>query len=192
MGLCSWESGYWLGVALDDFQSATGHAVASCPLLPELHVTLGKALLRKAGVSGVKSGDAAANFIKALTIKPDYIPAYYALSDYYAELGDKKQALSVIEDGLRHVPNSKGLLRRFKELGGTTPPAPVAITSDSKATEVAKDRPVEEQKVPLKNTITQPAAGAASSKQNAPAEESNKPKIGSPSNPWCRFCPPEE
>ena len=136
------ESGYWLTVALDDFQSATNHAEASCPLLPELHVTLGRALLRKAAVSGDKSGDAAENFIKALTQNPDYLPAYYALSDYYANLGDKKQALSVIEDGLRHVPNSKGLLRRFKELGGTTPPAPVAITSESKVTEVAKDRPV--------------------------------------------------
>ena len=186
------ESRYWLTVALDEFQSVDQHWDATCPLGPEMHVKLGKALLNNAEFGGAPAGDAAENFIKAITLKPDYVPAYYALSDYYASLGNKKQALSVVEDGLRNVPDSKGLLRRFKELGGTTLPVPVAAAKHKQEeSSAAKNAPSAAQETPMESTTMKPAVDGESPPQKAPAKQSTEPTIGTPSNPWCRFCPPQ-
>lgn len=186
------ESRYWLERAVGAFESVLdGHWEEKCPLKPEAHVNLGRALLRQGGNTGASSGKAVENFMQAMAIQPNYVPAYYALSDYYIQLGDKKKALSVVEEGLKYVPNSNGLLQRFNELGGTTPPAPVVTTSKPEVGAAAKDAPEEEQKKPIESAITQPAVAEPPPAQKAPAEQSTKPKIGSPSNPWCRFCPAE-
>lgn len=185
------ESRYWLGIAVATFERELSGHWEKCPLKPEAHVNLGRALLRQDGITGVSSGKAVANFTQAIAIQPDYIPGYYALSDYYVQLGDKKKALNAVEEGLKYLPNSKALLRRFKELGGTTPPAPVVITSKPEVSAAAKDASAAQHKTPIESAITQPAADGAPPVQKAPAEQSTTPKIGSPSNPWCRFCPPE-
>jgi hypothetical protein len=186
------ESNYWLGLAVQTFRSvALRKDWVSCPVRPEAYLNLGRALLRQSQRGGKSSAEAVASFSKALELKPDYLAAYLALSDYYVSLGDKKKALSVVGNGLRHVPDSKWLLRRFKELGGTTPPAPIVTTSKPVVGATEKDTSGEEKKTPSESAITQPAQGEASPVQQAPAEQSSKPKIGSPTNPWCRFCPPE-
>jgi hypothetical protein len=184
------ESRYWLSVALDNYRSIIGRWGAKCPLTPELQVNMGKALLLKAK-RGVASEEAVQNFSKALALNPDFLPAYYALSDYYANLGDKKKALSVIEDGLRHVPKSKGLLRRFKELGGTVPPRPLVVTSKPKADSPTRDNSLEEQETPVEDKTVEPTPKEGPPAQKTLSEQPTEPSIGTPSNPWCRFCPPE-
>lgn len=177
------ESDYWLGVAVQAFNSVVKDARwASCPLWPEAHVSLGRAMLRQGRSTGTVSTQAVSQFIKALTLKPDYVPAYYALSDYYAGAGLKKKALEVVEDGLRQVPNSTGLLRRFTELGGKTPPTPLVEAVPPAAPEPAEP---ELQQAPP------PEDQAAPEPSTPPSAEQAPQKIGTPSNPWCRFCPPE-
>jgi len=186
------ESGYWLGLAVQTFESmAQSSFWASCPLRPEAFLNLGWAQLRQSRRGGSSSSEAAANFMKALELKPDYLAAYYALSDYYVDSGDKKKALSVVEDGLRDVPDSQGLLRRFKELGGKVPPAPIVVTTKPVVPEAAKDAPIEQRQTPVEKTISPPSAVPDPTTRNKETEEPTSPKIGSPTNPWCRFCPPE-
>jgi tetratricopeptide (TPR) repeat protein len=187
------ESGYWLGVAAQAFQSmARREDWASCPLRPEAYMNLGKALLRQSQRGQGSSAEAAANFMKALELNPDYLPAYYALSDYYIDLGNKKKALGVVEDGLRRLPDSKGLLRRFKELGGKTPPEPIAATAKPDTPQTVNTAPTQQQQQTPAETGAAPAnEGAAPAEQDTAPEQSTEEKIGSPTNPWCRFCPPE-
>ena len=138
------ESGYWLQLAVKSFRTAANRkSWSGCPLRPEANLNLGKALLFQSRQKGASTAEGVVYLKKALELKPDYLAAYYTLSNYYAESGDKKKALSVVEDGLRHVPNSKGLLRRFKELGGTTPPAPVIINSKPEIGAAEKDASAE-------------------------------------------------
>lgn len=186
------ESQYWADRAVESFQSvADANDWARCPLRPEAYVNLGRAQLFESKYGGVSSPKAALNFTKALELKPDYLPAYYALSDYYEDLGDKKKALGVVEDGLRHVPNAKGLLRRFKELGGTTPPTPIEVIDKPTEPDVSKDEPMEQQKTSEKTVIAPANDIAAPEKVDTPSgQPTPPPKIGNSSNKWCRFCPP--
>ena len=211
------ESKYWLGVAVKTFQHQVQdweHRGLSCALRPELYTKLGESLLRQNKAS---ASLAVMNFNKTLELKKDYLPAYYALSDAYLNLGKKKEALGVVEEGLKYMPDSKGLLRRFKELGGKTPPTPIAKPNpqmppqpdktigaqqpDPEAAAVEKQAPAASSaQQPSVSTVPGPESSttstASSNKavgENAVAAPegvvSEPPKIGSPKNPYCRFCP---
>ncbi|MBI3772186.1 MAG: tetratricopeptide repeat protein [Gammaproteobacteria bacterium] len=186
------ESGFWLEASVRAFQSVLqGDWWASCPLRPEAYVNIGKAQLLQSRRTGGSSGEAVTNLMKALELKPDYVPAYYALGDFYSDMGDQKKALSVVEDGLRYSPKSKGLLRRFKALGGTVPPTPNVVTGASGSPDVIEDTPTEQQPSAAEDAVPPPAVSAVSEMPDSSSESPTSPKIGSPSNPWCRFCPAE-
>ena len=173
------ESGYWLTQGIQSFNSVVqGGWWKNCPLQAEAYVNLGNAYLRQGTRQNIPSPKAAESFMKALEVQPDYLPAYYALSDYYVRLGDKKKALNTAEEGLRYAPDSAGLLRRFKALGGTTPPTPHHVTA----------KPMEQQDSPVKPTPVESVESATPHPKEEPAQVP-EPKIGSPTNPWCRFCP---
>ncbi len=161
-------------------------------LRPEAHVNLGKVYLRLAQFGRGYEGKAIQNFEKAKLIRPDYEPAYSALSDYYAGKGQKQKALNFIEDGLRHSPDSKQLMRRFKALGGKTPPAPLVVSRPVVPDE-ANNAPVKQVQPESDGVSSAPLPDLpASSSQPEPEKQSYPSPIGSPSNPWCRFCPDTE
>lgn len=211
------ESGHWLHEAVAAFGSSSAdweHRGPTCPVRSEAYTNLGNALLRQDKTS---VGLAVMNFNKALELKKDYLPAYYALSDAYVNLGKKKEALGVIEEGLKYIPDSKGLLRRFKELGGKTPPIPIAKSNPQQPPQPDKTlgtrqpelgATAEGKQVPAAVPAQQPSTGTGPGSEPststtpiankaggeravaAPATvESEPPKIGSPKNPYCRFCP---
>lgn len=64
-----------------------------------------------------RGGQAVKYYMSAIKQKPDYAPAYGALSDYYKRLGNLDEAKKVLEEGLSRNPSSKGLKRRAVELG---------------------------------------------------------------------------
>lgn len=179
------ESGHWLHNAVAAFESvATGweHRSTTCPLRSEAYTNLGKALMRQ---NKAAAGVAVMNFNKALELRKDYLPVYYALSDAYLYLGKKKEALGVVEEGLKYEPDSKGLLRRFKELGGKTPPAPIAKPTPQQPSTAAGPGPE-----PSTSPTATPNKTGGESPVAAPATaQPEPPKIGSPKNPYCRFCP---
>jgi tetratricopeptide (TPR) repeat protein len=177
------ESDFWLEKAVGAINSVIAEwdqKNPDCPLRADAYLNLGKAQLLKTRRHQGSAPQAALNFSRALELKPTYLDAYYALSDLYVEEGNKQKALSVVEDGLRHVPEAKGLLRRFRALGGKTPPTPIVVAPKSDVTDETSKATIEQQHLP-----------------NQPAENKQEPvtseptKIGSPKNPYCRFCPPE-
>lgn len=182
---------YDLSYNLENAQRGIEHLLASeqTPdwiLRPEAHVTLGKLYLRMIPFGKGSEGKAVQNFEQAISIKSDYEPAYSALSDFYAGKGLKQKALDVVEEGLKSAPDSNMLLRRFKELGGKIPPTPVTKPA---APDEANTSPVKQEQSQLGNaTSSSPSDVPASSSPDASQEQTTPSKIGSPSNPWCRFC----
>jgi len=126
-----------------------------------------------------------------LRYKLDTPDVYIAVADNYKESGNKTKALELVTEGLKINPDSKGLKRRYTELGGKLP-YPEAVD---------KTTPVEGSKVENKPEeklgVEQPPREAASEVADAdkPAAQIETipqvepPKIGSPKNPYCRFCP---
>lgn len=118
----------------------------------------------------------------ALDLNPGLEAGYRLISDTFVELGNKKEALEWVSTGLQHVPGSKALQRRYKDLGGKEPYPeplikPVPPAEEAKPTIADESAPkVEEKKVEEKPEAI----------PETPPVDS--PKIGSPTNPYCRFC----
>ncbi len=182
-----------LRAAIGEFQYVLGHTEASpeyYPYLAMVRTDLGRVYDRLG-----KPGDSSREFMEALRLKPDYVAAYIGLIDFYRKLGNHGEALKVAQDGLAHVPESKILQRRYRDLGGKLP-YPTPIVSESKATSPA-ETPSGSAAAPGNasgTTVAEPPAASSSvDDQKQPQEaKPQEPKIGSPTNPWCRFCPPPE
>jgi len=100
-------------------------------------------------------------------------------------LKQDKKALETISEGLRHLPDSKGLQRRYKALGGKLPyPAPIG-------------KPLEKVLPQSSEKIEQPSGKHELTKMGSvvppPPVPMPLPEISTPEdtkrNPWCRFCP---
>ncbi len=79
-------------------------------LLPEI-------LTKKAeSLSALRREDAIDAAKRAIELKPDYWPAYAALSDYFQMKGDPERARQWLKKGLDVAPNAKALHRRLAEL----------------------------------------------------------------------------
>lgn len=145
----------------------------------EVHLQKGKALRLDR-----QENKAVDEFMEAIRGNPELAQAYVELADIQARNKKSGEALKTVTEGLRHAPDSKPLKRRYTELGGKLPyPDPVATVpvepQVAKPDEAIASTPV----VPVESTSDTPAAPAV--------EPVVQPKIGSPKNPYCRFCPPE-
>lgn len=145
-------------------------------LRPELHVKRGQSYVLMG-----RGGEAVADFKKALTLKPDYSPAYAFLSDYYKESGKKPLALTTLEEGLTQSPGDPSLLRRYATLGGKKTFAPPAVAEPA-AAPAPPPSPDEASR-----QIDSPPESDKS--VAAPVQTPPAPPIGNSSNPYCRFCP---
>lgn len=177
---------YYLQSSLGEFGYMITHASPSYSLMPDVYINRGTAL-SKLG----RSSEAAVDFQKAIELNPRLPKAYSVMADFYVDIKLQGKALATITEGLRYVPNSKMLQRRYAELGGKQPfPEPYADAAGTQETQAAKAKepgpaqtsePAEvssetapESKPSAETPNTQPAAAGA---------------IGMPGNPWCRFCP---
>jgi tetratricopeptide (TPR) repeat protein len=147
-------------------------ASPSYSLMPDVYLNLGVVYLLTN-----QTAQAVTHFNKAIELNPRQPKAYNALSDYYAKTKQSAKALEIVTTGLRHNPDIKSLQRRYTDLGGKLPyPEPFEPAS------AAEVQPVE-QKEPA-----EPASSPASTAP-APVAPIAEPSIGSPTNPYCRFCP---
>ncbi len=173
---------YYLKESIAGFAYVLKHTQEDYVMRGEVHVGMARTL-RLMG----KNAEAAAEFNKALRYNLDSPDVYQALADHYQETGNKQKALEMATEGLRRNPNSKGLKLRYTELGGKLP-YPEAI---------AKILPAEEPKTAAKpeaappsgEATNQAADGANLKAPTGPTPQIDPPKIGSPTNPYCRFCP---
>lgn len=171
---------YYLQVAIDNFNYMLSHSAEADARRGEFHIGKARAL-KLLG----RNAEAAAEFNKALNYKISSPDVYQALADYYHEAGNKQKALKWVTEGLQRTPNSKGLKRRYTEFGGKLPypapiePAPVEIPA-AKPDEAVAPTPIPAS--PVEPATDRPTTAAPVAEPVAP------PKIGSPKNPYCRFC----
>jgi len=174
------QMGYNLNIAIDNLNYVLNATQKNYAMRGEVHVAKARALK----LMGRKA-EAVAELGKALEYEFDSPDVYQTLADHFHETGNKQKALEMATEGLKRNPDSKGLKRRYTEFGGKLP-YPEAVEK-SKPVEASK-----EETTPVVKPEAAPAAGGAPSQATAPTEPAPQiepPKIGSPNNPYCRFCP---
>lgn len=191
-----------LGAAVREFDYVLGNVSSSFSLRPEILMNRGVALsLLK------RDGEAIGNLLEAIKLDPRQARAYSALADLYVKQNNRRKALETVSEGLRQSPDTKALQRRYVELGGKLPyPAPVAepaaaspaaaapaaamaapvVGSEAPAASAAEAAVAPAEKV---ESASDRAAAVAPATTPPASDASSPPKIGSPTNPYCRFCP---
>lgn len=179
--------------AQTNLQYMVTHADPGYSLMPEVYLNLGVVYSLNN-----QPAQAITHFNKAIELNPKLPRAYTGLADYYLKSKQKAKALDTVTEGLRHNPGTRSLQRRYTELGGKLPyPEPVVAevkpdqSSPVEASAVdapAGDTPVGASDKPV---AAASVSGAVEESPEAAAAspEIVKPKIGSPTNPYCRFCP---
>lgn len=180
-----------LNNAIGTLNYMVSHASPTYSLMPEVYLNRGL-------VYSLMGNHAKAilDVKKALELNPKLVKAYALASETYTKLNQKSQALAVVTDGLRQVPDSSVLQRLYTERGGKLPyPEPLAQAAEAP---VAPAQAIREgvtaegekpqdavQLAPVSPAPEAAGDGGGRAEDQAPAA----PKIGSPTNPWCRFCP---
>lgn len=171
------------GAAVGQFDYVLKNTSPGFYMRPEILMNRGIALSMMK-----RNGEAVADLLKSIELDPKQPRAYMALSDLYEKQKNRSKALDIVTGGLRHNPGTKSLQRRYTALGGKLPyPAPdQAAAAEASAAQITA-------------TPTSAAANSANPAASAPtpaspavesaAESAAIPKIGSPKNPYCRFCP---
>jgi tetratricopeptide (TPR) repeat protein len=98
--------------ALSDMKYVIDNTTPNFVVLPEIYTRMGEVQLALD-----RDAEAYASFSKARQLKPDYWPAYYQWADDLRRKGRKDQAREVVQEGLRHAPQSKSLLQLRADLG---------------------------------------------------------------------------
>jgi len=102
--------------SIDGCNYVIKHVSPSFYMLPSVYVARGRAyLLAKEG------GKAAGDFMKALALDKNFVPAYIGLIKFYQKIDNKEEALKIAIEGLKLNPNSRPLKRRYLRLGGKEP-----------------------------------------------------------------------
>ena len=170
---------YNLGIGIGGCDYVLRNTKPDFNMRPEVHLQKGKALRLFQ-----QEGKAAAEFMEAIRGNPELAQAYVELADIQARNKKPGEALKTVTEGLRHAPDSKSLKRRYTELGGKLPyPAPIETTP----VEAQAAKP-DEKAVSIPASPAEPTAGTAATVTPA-AEPIAAPRVGSPKNPYCRFCP---
>jgi tetratricopeptide (TPR) repeat protein len=166
-----------LGAALTNFDYMLSHTQPDFYLRPEILMNRGIALSLMN-----KPGEAVGDLLKAIEADPKLPRVYVTLADMYDKQKNRGKALEVVTQGLRHNPDTRSLQRRYTELGGKLPyPAPLEPASP----EVSAAKPEDIPAVAPAQAVVEPAPAATV----ASPEPLVQPTIGSPKNPYCRFCP---
>jgi tetratricopeptide (TPR) repeat protein len=104
---------HYLGVAVSDFLYVIGHNLGpDDSVAPELYFKLGQTYQQLG-----QAGEAAKAYTRATLYDPRYVPAYIAHSDLFKGLGDKADAMAVLKQALKYVPDSKSIDAALKDLG---------------------------------------------------------------------------
>lgn len=109
----STQRSYALQEAIDHFTYTLNHTSERLSLRPTVLIKRGNAYEMQGNVS-----KAITDYRASIQVNPKNLYGYAALCDAYIKIGDKKSALSAIEDGLKVSPQAKSLLARKQKLTG--------------------------------------------------------------------------
>ncbi len=198
---------YLLDESLGGCNYVLDHTSADFAFRPELHYRNGQAYEMKGDHAKAET-----EYLQVLNSNPAGVPeVYQSLGDIYERRKQKAKALEFYTEGLRHSPESKALKRRYLELGGKEPfPEPHVKAATPKARppgeaaapaaqpeavapaaqpEAAAPAAQPEAAAPIARPEPPATAPREVAKPAAPAAQPPRQVIGSPTNPWCRFCP---
>lgn len=169
-----------LHFAINEFTYMVDHLVANSSMAGESHLERGVAF-----ALSKRDAEAARDFQQAVIHNPRLAKAYLGWADFLADRKRRAEALKVVTEGLRHVPDSRPLQRRYESLGGKLPyPEPVVAVAPLKGgpTESRKEEgQPSPQAVPA--TIPDPSTPATRATQAPPPAPSEN------TSSYCRFCP---
>lgn len=182
----AYDRKYYLGASLPEFGYMIKNAEPTSSLMPEVYLGRGTALWKLG-----RNAEAIADFLKASELNPKYPRTYATLVEFYMENKLKAKALDTLTEGLKHIPDSKMLQRRYLELGGKKPfPEPYqSEASEEPATAKSGDDAASEKPQETPNIKEAGAKPAPREAEMESAPSAPQPVIGTPDNPWCRFCP---
>ena len=106
--------------SIEEFDYVIARAPDTFILLPEILTKKGETLVQLG-----QGASARTTLSRAIELKPDYWPAYAALSEHYVKVGDVAKAREVLQKGLEVTPDEKALKRRLAELDKAKPKAQV-------------------------------------------------------------------
>lgn len=175
------DRSYYLENAMNNFDYMVRAEKPDFALRSELYSSRGEVFKLQG-----RTGEAERDFRHAIELDPKLTRPYLQLIDLYEGRKQRKQALEVAKLGVRHNPDSKAMQRRYLELGGSQPfPEPFvpAITAPEPTPQVSAESA---QAATSETADVEPVAPATPE----PAAVT-PPPTGSPTNPYCRFCPPE-
>jgi tetratricopeptide (TPR) repeat protein len=178
------EKNFNLNSAMNNLDYMITHADPGYSLMPEIYQNRGlvRALMGR-------HGEAVADMNKAIELNPHQVKAYNVLADHYGSTRQQQKALETIMEGLRYNPDVRSLQRRYTELGGKLPypepiqPGPVDASASSPKAEALPPA------APVEAAPAEAPAGIGDAAPTASQEPAKDSKIGSPTNPYCRFCP---
>lgn len=186
------KRGYYLSRAVPEIDYIAAHMPDDFPLAGEIYFQRGLAnQLMHEEVAA--TGD----FFKAIQHDPNHVQAYLRLTDIYINTGNKNKALEIVTSGLKRVPASKAMQRRYLSLGGkeplpVAPPTPMTASqqneqsaTDKTTTGIENNKPAEvavEKKPPTDQKDGIKNNPGATDKKVGGADAKAK-------NPYCRFCP---
>lgn len=175
---------FQLGEVMNNTGYVISHVAPDHPLLAEVY-----ALRGKAGIVGHNNVGAEMELLQALRRDPKHVDAIATLAQLYADTGRKDKAVETVRTGLASAPGYRSLRRLGKELGLQLPPV------EEKPSEAAARPP--QTPIMKKAEPASPPVHSAGVKQGDPVKPPQpgvdipaaETKVGSPKNPWCRFCP---
>jgi tetratricopeptide (TPR) repeat protein len=162
---------------LDNNDYVIGHVPPDHHLLPLIYLLNGKANYLMKSYSAAET-----NYLAASRLDPNYAPIYIALAYLYMDTKRTKDATKAVQAGLKLDATAKALRRMAGQLNIKLEPLPVTPEPASAA----------DSTPPIASTVVAPPVTPAPIKPGsdaAPTARSELSVIGSPTNPWCRFCP---
>jgi tetratricopeptide (TPR) repeat protein len=173
------DAASYLSFAINEFTYMADHIIQPSSIEAEIFFqrALAYSLARN-------DSEAIIDLQRALTLNPQSVRTYIKLADLFSNMKARNKALDVITDGLRQIPDSKVLKRRYDELGGKQPyPEAVAAAPAPQQTE-------SEEKPTVPATIHEPSEPTAAKQAGdaAAGEQGDATPSSDSKNPWCRFC----
>lgn len=185
------SSHYWgmLPAAIGDLDYVLKASSPSFVFIPDVHLAKARIyLLQKQKAKAVGSA------MEAIASRPDYVRAYTFLSDLYENMGNKADAIKILQSGYSHAPDANPILRRLSRLGVKPIKSEVSIQPDAKNPAKVTAPTIEA------DTQTGPSAppappGVHATQEpsqvdaNVPTQQASPEPLQTPPNPYCRFCP---
>ena len=175
------DRGYLLSIAMNNFNYMVKAEKPGFMLSAELYANRGEVFKLQG-----KPSEAVRDFRHAIELDPKLTRPYLQLISYLESIKKRGEALEIAKAGLRHNPDSKTLQRRYLALGGKKPfPEPIA----AQVAEPVSPQSAGAVPAPVPEARATPSPANTDSIQTEPAAVIAPPPTGTPSNPYCRFCP---